>query len=256
MGDGLTTDEKWITFIGHGRSGHTIISAILDSHPNVRIAEEQKYINKWSQQGWTRDRIISHLLQAGQGKERKLKALPGSGPWVEGKHERLAVGDKWGYDAVGLVRKGKASVEVLDEFASYMGMKLKVIHTIRNPYDNVCAWLDSPKYIRQWGTGDYMYRMAVRQYVRFYDHAFKLLNRYDHFDLYNDEIIAQPRETITKLCEYLELPIVEPWLTNAASSLYKKPNVRSANREWPAEWLEAIDQRIISKYDFFERFKR
>ncbi len=250
------TDEKWITFVGHGRSGHTIISAILDSHPNVRIAEEQKYINKWHGQGWTRDKILPHLLASGQGRERKLKALPGSGTWVDGAHPRLAVGDKWGYDAVGLLRAGQASVEVLDQFVTHMGMELKVIHTIRDPYDNICAWLDSPKYQRRWGTGNNMYRMAIRQYTRFYDHAAKLLDRYDHFDLYNDEIIAQPREIIMNLCNYLKLPIVEPWFTNAANSLYKKPNVRSANRVWPDKWIRNIDERLISKYPYFEKFRR
>ena len=250
------TDEKWITFIGHGRSGHTIVSAILDSHPNVRISEEQKYIKRWHTQGWTKDRILKHLLESGQGKERRHKALPGSGAWVDGKHKRLAVGDKWGYDAVGLLRVGKADADILDQFSKYMGMKLKVIHTIRDPHDNICAWLDSPKYQRQWGLGNELYRMSIRQYARFYGTAFKLLTKYDHFNLYNDKLIMEPRETLTALCEYLELPVVEPWLTNAVNSVFKKPNIRSANREWPPKWLANIDERIITKYDFMERYKR
>ena len=251
-----SSGEKWITFVGHGRSGHTIISAILDSHPNVRVAEEQKYIAKWSQQGWTRDKIVPHLLSSGQGKERKFKALPGSGAWT-GEHKRLAVGDKWGYDAVGLVRTGRASVEVLKEFTDHMGMDLKVIHTIRDPYDNICAWLDSPKYKRMYGTGNSLYMKSIRQYTRFYEYADRLLKRYDHFDLHNAEICADPRRVITEMAEYLELPVVEPWLTNAANSLFKRPNKRADRHDWPDKWVRNIDERVITRWpEYFERYKR
>jgi hypothetical protein len=249
--------EKWITFIGHGRSGHTIVSAILDSHPNVRLSEEQKYIHKWYLEGWQRKRIIRHLLPTGQGRERKAKALPGSGAWVDGENERLAMGDKWGYDSVTLVRKAGAPVEILDQFTSHMGMELKVIHTIRDPYDNICAWVDSPKYQRMFGQGNQLYQKSIRQYVRFYGAADKLLKRHDHFDLHNAEMCADPRKVITELAEYLELPVVEPWLTNAANSVFKKPNKRADRHDWPARWVRNIDERCITKWpEYFERYKR
>ena len=65
---------NWITFVGEGRSGHTIVSAILDSHPNLRIAEEQKLITKWWRDKWTRDQILDNVKKCGHGKERILKA--------------------------------------------------------------------------------------------------------------------------------------------------------------------------------------
>jgi len=247
---------NWITFIGHGRSGHTIVSAILDSHPNVRISEEHKYIGRWHREGWSREKIIQHLLPTGQGKERKLKALPGSGPWT-GEHEMLYMGDKCGWDAVTEVKKREAPLSILDDFGAHMGMNVKVIHTIRDPYDNICAWLDSPKYQRMWGTGNTMYMKAIRQYTRFYGTADKLLKRYDHFDLHNGEMCSDPRRVITELAEYLELPIVEPWLTNAADSVFKRPNKRADRREWPDRWVRNIDERVITRWpEYFERYKR
>jgi hypothetical protein len=219
------------------------------------MSEEQKYLKRWFLEGWSKDQIVKHLLPTGQGKERKFKALPGSGAWVDGEHERLAIGDKWGLDAVSLVRKEGATLDILDQFSEHMGMEVKVIHTIRNPYDNVCAWLDSPKYQRIWGTGNNLYRMSIRRHTRFYDAASQLLERYNHFDLYNEDLCSNPRETITAMCEYLELPVVEPWLTNAAESVFKKPNRRSQQRDWPGKWHRQIGTRIIDKYDFFERYK-
>jgi hypothetical protein len=249
--------EKYVVFIGHGRSGHTIVSAILDSHPNARISEEQKFIHKWYTQGWERKRIIRQLLTSGQGKERKLKQLPGSGAWVDGEHKRLLMGDKWGLDAVSLVRKQDAPVDILDQFTAHMGMELKVIHTIRNPYDNISAWLNSPKYKRMFGEGNVLYMKSIRMYARFYGAADKLLKRHDHFTWRNEEFIADPRRVVTELAEYLELPVVEPWLTNAANSAFKKPNKRADKTEWPEKWVANVDRRIIKKYpEYFERYAR
>jgi hypothetical protein len=245
--------EKWITFIGEGRSGHTIISAILDSHPNVRLAEEQKLITKWTRDGYSREKIIDEVKKCGHGKERKPKALPGSLKWEE---PLLAIGDKCGWDAVNLTRKHGESLDILDRFAEHMQMPVKVIHTIRNPYDNITAYLDSPKWQRLHGTGNELYRMCIRRYARFYSAALPLLERHHRFDLYNEEIIENPERVITKLCCFLDLPIVEPWLTNAVNSVYKKPNERSKRREWPTKWEEQIPWRIIEKYDFFERYQR
>lgn len=245
---------NWITFIGEGRSGHTIISAILDSHPNIRLAEEQKYITKWAKEGWERAKIIDATKKCGHGKERKPKALPGSLKWEE---PLLAIGDKCGWDAVNLIKKQGESIDVLDRFSDHMQMPIKVIHSIRDPYDNICAWLDSPKYQRLYGTGNSLYMKSIRRYARFYSVADELLKRHDHFDLHNAEICANPRKVITEMAEYLELPVVEPWLTNAVNSLFKRPNKRADRHDWPDKWVRNIDERVITRWpEYFERYKR
>jgi hypothetical protein len=245
--------HNWITFIGEGRSGHTIVSAILDSHPNVRLAEEQKLITQWTRDGLSREGIIEEVKNCGHGRERKPKALPGSLTWEE---PLLAIGDKCGWDAVNLVRKHGESDDVLDRFAEHMQMPVKVIHTIRNPYDNITAYLDSPKNNRKWRDDHSLYRRCIQRYAKFYSTAGRLLNIYHRFDLYNEELIENPERTLTKLCCFLDLPLVEPWLTNAVNSVYKKPNERSKKRVWLPKWEAQIPERIIDKYDFFERYKR
>ena len=60
----------WLMFIGEGRSGHTIISACLGVHPHIRLSDEQKYINKWVNEDWSRDHILEHLHQSGSGQQR------------------------------------------------------------------------------------------------------------------------------------------------------------------------------------------
>jgi len=232
----------------------------LDSHPNARIAEEQKYIGRWWREKWGRERIVTHLKESGQGKERKLKMLPGSGAW-EGdvaNHELLLIGDKWGLDVPGLIKRyhdDGASVSIPRDFGKHMGMPVKIIHTIRNPYDNIGSWLESPKYRRQWPRENQLYQMCVRRYARFYGIASTVVAEYpDMFPLYNEELCDNPRKVLTDLCEYLELPVVEPWLTTAADSVFKKPNDRD-KITWPPKWEKQVTWRIIDKYPWFDKYK-
>ena len=42
--DGVQT---FVLFIGHARSGHSLIGAILDAHPEIIISHEYNAISKW-----------------------------------------------------------------------------------------------------------------------------------------------------------------------------------------------------------------
>lgn len=246
----------WINFIGEGRSGQTILSAILDSHPNARIGEEQKSVTKWWRDKKSKEAILEEVKTCGHGKERKPKALPGSLTWEE---PLLFVGDKCGWDSVNLVRKQGAPDDVLDQFSKHMGMPVKTIHTIRDPHENISSWVSSPKYQRgEWArpTLDHRSNILIRRYKRFYGTADKLLSCSDHFDLYNEEFCSHPKEVLTRLCEYLGLPIVEPWFSNAVASVFKKPNRGSDKIAWSTEMWNMVGWRIIDQYDYFERYKK
>ena len=39
--------ETFVLFIGHARSGHSLVGAILDAHPQIVIPHEFKLLGKW-----------------------------------------------------------------------------------------------------------------------------------------------------------------------------------------------------------------
>lgn len=43
--DGIQT---FVLFIGYGRSGHSLVAAILDAHPKIVIAQEFDVLRKWN----------------------------------------------------------------------------------------------------------------------------------------------------------------------------------------------------------------
>ena len=246
--------NNWITICGDAQSGSTIVSAILDSHPNVRLANEQRLISRWKLRGWSKEQILECVLKSGQGSFRKTMALPGSGNWTtrENQDSLLAIGDKYGHDLLRVAKREGLDVGLLAEFGEFIGLPIKLIHTIRNPYDNISAQLDHPRRIKE---TDEIYDWSICRYEELYEIIDPVLNRYSHFNLHNDSLIKDPRWVLTELCGYLEIPVVEPWLTTAVDAVFTKPHNRKDNREWLSGAKKDIEVRLIDKYPYFNRYK-
>ena len=234
---------NWVTFVGEGRSGHTIVSAILGSHPHMRIGEEQKYISKFSRQGWTREQIIEHNLDSGLGKARKLLEFPNI---LTHEEPLLAIGDKCGWDAVMEYRKRGAASTLLTDFGAHMGMPVKAIVTLRHPLDNITNWVSSPKYIRMFSDEGLRYRRMIRRYKQFHDAALDILVDQDIFYLHNEALIADPYRTCMALAEWIGLPEDEEWASDCASRVFTKPNQCRTEAEWPEEYVKRVTDYIDS----------
>jgi hypothetical protein len=242
---------NWVTFVGEGRSGHTVVSGILGSHPHIRISEEQKFVSKWYRAGWSKKKILASLHKSGVGKERGPQGWRGVQTYEE---PLLAVGDKCGWDAVNEVAKRAAPSDILTRFGSHMDMPVKTIVSLRHPLDNISCWVQSPKYQRIYGHERLLYRRMIRRYKRFHDHALNVIEGQDVFYLHNEDLIENPSHTIQALSEWLELPNNRAWRRSCASLVFKKPNRRSQTLNWPEEYRERV-MAYIDENPMLERYR-
>ncbi len=91
--------ETFCMFIGHGRSGHSIIGALLDAHPNVILSDETDIL-KYLSAGYNRKQIFYVLLkQSKKHAYHKRRKMGRDGMmysyWVpnqfQGQHKKLQV---------------------------------------------------------------------------------------------------------------------------------------------------------------------
>lgn len=232
---------NWLTFVGQGRSGHTILSAIIGSHPNARIGEEQKYITKWNRDGWSKEQILDHLFRSGIGRARNNLGFSGILTYKEPLH---LVGDKCGWDAVNIYRRKDAPATILNDFSLFMGMPVKTLVTIRHPFDNISNWIASPKYKRIYPDENFRYKRMIRRYKEFYNAALDILEKQDFYCLYNEILISEPKETLSSLANWLELPVDEEWLTMCCSKIFKEPRQRRNEVEWPEKYKKRVQDYI------------
>ncbi len=254
--DYIHDTKYWLTFCGSNQSGSTIVSAILDSHPNVRVTTEQQSIYRWYVGKLSKELLMERVLTYGQSRLTKSMGLPG-GNWTARENQKslLIIGEKQVDDIDRAVSMRRAGLDLLDEFSGFVGLPIKLINTIRNPYDSIAARLEKKAHIERYHNVEEAFDANVRRYVSLYKVIDPFLNRHPHFKLYNEELIKDPKETLIRLCEYLELPVVEPWLATAMAAVFTEPHNRKDNREWLPGQKKDIELRIIDEYPYFYRYK-
>lgn len=253
---------KWVAFIGEGRSGHTIVASILDAHPNVRMSNEKKFISNWSRGNFKSKEEIFDIIIAGKP-GKGINSKGGRVEWtnIEGQNcytkPLLALGDKCGWEVVNLIKKG-ASSNVIDGFSSFIEMPVKIIHTSRNPLDNITAWYQSPKYVRLWGEDDTeRLNRAIRRYARFYSDAQPIFDKYEGsvFHLRNEELCKDTKSVVRDLCGFLDLEVNDRHLELCRAAVNPEPNRRSSNLEWSDYYKDMMRWRIIDRFPSLGYYK-
>ena len=132
--DLLNQIEKHCLFIGYPRSGHTLVAALLDAHPNIVISKGVDPL-QYAEQGFKLSQIYWLYLAGAQRFAKKGGKSNGYAYLVpnqwNGKFDQLKViGDKSG-DL--LSERLLAKPGLLDKFLSNYPAEHKFIHVIRNP---------------------------------------------------------------------------------------------------------------------------
>jgi hypothetical protein len=241
---------NWVTFVGEGRSGHTVISGALGSHPHARISEEQKYISKWRRE-WSRDRILASLLEQGAGRTRARQGWTNLSTHTE---PLLVMGDKCGWDAVNEVAKRNAPPTIIDEFGVFIGMPVKTLVTVRHPLDNIASWMSGDKYKRMYPDRKVLGKQMIKRYRRFHLTAVEIVQNTDHILVSHERLVESPSVVLQEISDYLELPPNRDWRRASAKRVWSKPRERRNQVQFLDGELEEIN-RIIGSNPLLECYR-
>ena len=142
--DLLAGVERYCMFVGYPRSGHTLIGSLLNAHPEMVIAHELDALAH-VQAGFSRGQIFALLLdrdcaynEAGRSSQGYTYDVPGQ--W-QGRFEKLRViGDKKGGRSSMRLR---ANPDLLGQVRRVIGLPMRIIHEVRNPFDNIHQLIDA-----------------------------------------------------------------------------------------------------------------
>jgi hypothetical protein len=242
-------------FIGHAKSGGTMVGSLLDAHSRVILADEIDVLGFVSK-GFSRDQIF-HLLLKGSRREamkgrvtaRRLEpysfAVPGQ--W-QSRYKTLEV---IGHSRAGpSTRKLLHQPELLGEIRTVMdGVDLRIIHIIRNPYDPISLMM-----IR----GNRSFQNAIDHYFSYCETLIALREQLEASSLHvvrYEDFIRDPREQLSAVCAFLGLEADEGYLEACASILYESPKQERHMVDWEKQWIEVVQKRInqvpfLAGYDF------
>ncbi len=132
---------------------------------------------------------------------------------------------------------------------------LKFILMVRNPYDmvgNKTGKLNKNK--------DSTEKPITTRAISFIKELseqnmklFKSINPQDIFVSRHEEMVADPRLQLTKLCEFVQVSASPDYLDSCASCVHEKPSRRRFEFDWTPKQKQEVAS-LIEQYDFFSGY--
>lgn len=231
--------ERFCFFVGYARSGSTLVGAMLNAHPEVVIANELDVLHH-VELGTPKAEIFSLLLQQDRlFTESGLQwtgydyGVPGQ---FQGAFTRLRVlGDK---RAGRSTHRLGAHPELLDEVRRTVGVPLRVVHVVRNPYDTITTMAAQ-------GTGDLSHVTGrYRRMSAMVDDVRARLDPEELIDVRYESFVERPQEHVGELCRFLGVEPSPAYLAACAARVSPSPSRSRDRLPWSADERRAVDELI------------
>jgi len=243
--------EAYCMFLGYARSGHSLLGSLLDAHPNAVIAHELDAL-RYFRLGFTRKQVYSLILEnsrrfAAGGCQAKVDydyAVPNQ---YQGRYERLQViGDKKGGRTT---RRLAGNPALLERMRRRVGIRLRVIHVVRNPYDNIATMHHRTGEGRPLGE-------KVEYYLSLCETVSRLKQRLapdELIDVRHEDVVARPEPSLTRVGTFLGLEMSTDYLRDCSSLLFPSPSRTRDRAPWTAALLDQVE-REIQRHEFLQGY--
>ena len=284
--------KTFVFFLGHQRSGHSIVGSILDAHPHVILAHEAKLFLRLSDN-------LSHNLSArktpwfnntldifnflwkksfqsstsGLRTEGKKALLKGYTLAIDGLYQGTfvppiqVIGDKnGGQTTLMFVNDPKNWNKLFLKLQSFLNnIPIKVIHVIRNPYDNIATKalyksatirrVTNVKYKNKSHEVDVsLLKRCMNEYFEMSQAIQQIKHKYDlnYLEVHGKDLIANPKSNIVRMCNFLGISCFDNYLDICSSKLFKTESKTRYKVTWTKELISDVQDSIMN----FDNLKR
>ena len=240
-------------FVGHNKSGTSMLGSLLDAHRDVILSDEVDAL-QYVEAGFDRDQIYHLLLRGSEAGHRKGRvtarrlepysyAVPDQ--WQGRSPTPLVVGDSTsGSTTRRLGRDG----DLLDRAAALMpGVDVKLVQVIRNPFDPISVMM-----VR----GNRTFQNSIDHYFTACETLAELRARCTPEDLLPvryEAFVADPEAGLAEACRFLGVVPDPDYLRACASIIRPTPDRSRRMVEWTPEWIELVERRMTA-FDFLRGY--
>jgi hypothetical protein len=243
--------ETYCMFIGYPRSGHTLIGSLLDAHPNMIIGHELNTL-KYVLAGYRKGQIFYLLLRRSRSFTEKGRKWSGYSYKVpnqwNGRFKKLQViGDK---KAAGSTLVLRSCPWILEGLYNAVKGKIKFIHVIRNPYDNISTICKKEK------KGKMDLEDSIDYYFSLCETVAEIKRQVEDNDIFEfriESFIHSPEIYLRKLCNFLGLDAPDDYLGDCASIVFRSPQKTRSNVNWNYELIDRVKEKMTG-YSFLEDY--
>jgi Sulfotransferase family len=236
--------ERFLFFVGYPHSGSSLVGSLLNSHPEVVVSHEADVL-RYVKPGIPRTLLLEMVLEGDRRFARIGRrwmhidyGFPGTS---QGTFVRLRVaGDKKAQQSA---RRIRDDPEILDRLRRTVRVPIRVLHIVRNPFDNITSMHRRPDKERLSEVIDhYRWVADAVEVVRGYlDESEFLAVRYE-------SIASDPTGRMSEICRFLGVDAPEAY--QAICRCFIQPS-RGRSRDriaWPPEERREVE-KLIGTHD-------
>lgn len=243
--------DKYCMFIGYSKSGKTFLSSLLDAHPHIVFANELPVL-RYIDIGFSRRQIFDLILEnsrafteAGRSSRGYSYKVPNQ--WQGKFNQQLKViGDNKGE---GTTLRLRGRLWMLQHLYNTMEMKIKFIHVIRNPFDNI-------SYMARVKKSKLNLKQCIYHYFALCETVLtikEVIDSNDLFEIRYESFVDNPRYYLENLCKFLDLNAPDDYLDDCTSIVFEHPVKSRYEVTWSQEFIDIVHKQI-EKIPFLEGY--
>ena len=286
--NGIHRIHKFVVFMGDLRSGSSIIGTLLDAHPHVVVSNEYRLFNQfWELNHAPDNKWKENLFDIIYTRSKRDVTETGSRTFT-GKGYQLKVNGQWqgAFDRwVEVIGDKSADITIKsylvdkEEFLrNYQKLKEKisvpvlVINALRNPFDmistnmailgwgninfrNLKKTFQEGKHIKKLNRPGLLQEKINGYFVKLdpVQELTSVFGRENVLDVHNCDLVNDPRGTMSRIFDFLEVDTTEHYLDMCAEKIFKSES-RSRNVVfWTPEQIAMVEKRM-KEYEFLNRY--
>jgi len=234
--------KYFLCFCGFPRSGHTLVAAILNANPNCMVSNQ---LNIFSQKKISLDYIKSYSLKPHTWKSTtQIKHVP--------KQEITIIGDKTGHRTTEILSNNPQRLGIIK---SQVGVPLKWILVVRNPFDNLATWarLNYQNKNNEKNTIKKELNIVIEKYKKLNQTIDKLKKSEDILTVKHEDVITKMHNTLEEISNFLEISFDPQWRDYVRETVWKKPRITRAKIRWNQNQVKVVND-IISSYPWLKGY--
>ena len=245
---------KHCVFVGAARSGHSLLSQLLNAHPNIIISNElvREWSNKIGRPNWPPPAgypsnleyfLAIWVLSRHEHNYIQYTDYPCIVPnqWQGRVRSLKVIGDKCAYDVAVFIHRDP---KYLDKLSAFVQVPLKILHCVRNPFDTITR-----RYLMHKHRGgceadldywiDNHFNIICSSAMRVMDTMPESM-----LTLYNEEIIQNPIANLRTAVEFLGVRSNAQYERDCASIVWQKPRKSREETFWTKETIQKVEKNI------------
>ena len=234
--------ERFFFMLGYTRSGSTLVGSLLNAHPQMVIAQEID-IFRFLRPGITRNTLFGMVLV----RDRQFAAIDRDYHGFDyavpegdqGRFTTLRVlGDKHAGRAT---RRLRDDPHALERLRSLVGVPIRVLHLVRNPFDNIASIARNR---------DMPLSSAIAIYRKLgiaVDQTMTRLSTDELFEIRYEDLTADPTARLNEICGFIGVPATTDYLNRCATLIDHGGRRSRDSLYWSAEEIAMVEELIGSR---------